>query len=305
MNAPLSETALAFSYRRIEVLPATGVLGAEIRGVDLRQPLDEQTWAEVRHAFLDHGVIYFPDQDISPEQHIAFSQHFGPIEPVPLLKNIEGYPQVQMIRREAHETGRVLGESWHTDSTFLDKPPAAVVMRAVEVPPFGGDTGFLSMYAAYNALSPLMQQTLEGLSAVHSATRIFGSQYQAQNRRFSSTTAREMDVAAGDRETTHPLVVTHPGSGRKCLYVNQVYCQRIDGMTEAESRPLLQFLYEHAARFDFTCRVRWRANQVLVWDNLCTMHRAIPDYAGQFRFLTRVTIGGQRPSRSAKALPAG
>ena len=295
MNAVLSSSPRTFA--RIDVRPLTGVLGAEITGVDLRQPLDEPTWHEIRDAFHQHQVIYFPDQPLTHEQHIAFSRHFGPVDPVPLLKSIEGYPEVQMIRREAHETGRVIGESWHADSTFLDAPPSAVVMRAMEVPPHGGDTGFLSMYTAWDALSPAMQDMLERLRIVHSATRIFGSAYQAQHRRFSNTSAKVMDIEAGDRETVHPVVVTHPGSGRKALYVNQVYCQRFDGMTEAESKPLLQFLYDHAARFDFTCRVRWKKNQVLVWDNLCTMHRAVPDYAGQFRYLTRTTIGGTRPSR--------
>lgn len=284
-------------FERIRVYPLTGVLGAEIRGVDLRQPLDDATWHEIRDAFHRHQVIYFPDQPLTHEQHIAFSRHFGPVDPVPLLKSIDGYPEVQMIRREAQETGRVLGENWHADSTFLDTPPAAVVMRAMDVPEHGGDTGFLSMYTAWEMLSPAMQKTLEGLNVVHSATRVFGSVYQAQNRRFSNTSAKVMDVDAGDREAVHPVVVTHPGSGRRALYVNQVYCQRFEGMTEAESRPLLQFLYDHAARFDFTCRVRWKKDQVLVWDNLCTMHRAVPDYAGQFRYLTRTTIGGVRPSR--------
>jgi alpha-ketoglutarate-dependent taurine dioxygenase len=295
MNAVLSKPVLRFE--RIEVSPITGVLGAEITGVDLREPLDDATWQEIRSAFHAHQVIYFPNQPITHEQHIAFSRHFGPVKPVPLLKSIEGYPEVQMIRREASETGRVIGESWHTDSTFLDEPPAAVVMRAVDVPECGGDTGFLSMYTAFEALSPAMQHVVSGLSAVHSATRVFGSAYQAQNRRFSNTSARVMDVDVGDRETVHPLVITHPGSGRKGLYINQVYGQRIEGMTDAESKPLLSFLYEHVSRFDFTCRVRWKKDQVLVWDNLCTMHRAIPDYTGKFRYLTRTTIGGARPAR--------
>lgn len=296
MNAVLAQTEQGFQH--IHVKPITGVLGAEITGVDLRQPLAEVVWNEIRDAFHLHQVIYFPDQPLTPEQHIAFSRHFGVVDPVPLLKSIEGYPEVQMIRREAHETGRVIGENWHTDSTFLEAPPAAVVMHAVDVPEHGGDTGFLSMYSAWEALSPAMQSMLEGLNVVHSATRIFGSVYQAQRQRFSNTSAKQMDVEAGDREVLHPLVVTHPGSGRRGLYVNQVYCQRFEGMTEAESRPLLQFLYDHASRFDFTCRIRWQKNQVLVWDNLCTMHRAVPDYAGKFRYLQRTTIGGEAPRRS-------
>lgn len=281
----------------MEFRPLSYALGAEVRGVDISVPCSDADWKAIHAAFLQYGILLFRGQPLTREQHIAFSRRFGPVDPVPLLKSIEGYPEVQMIRREANESGRVIGENWHTDSTFLDAPPAAVVMRAIDVPEHGGDTGFLSMYTAWETLSPTMQATIEGLNVVHSATRVFGSLYQAQNRRFSNTSAKVMDVDAGDRETVHPLVVTHPGSGRKGLYVNQVYCQRIEGMTEAESKPLLQFLYEHATRFDFTCRVRWKKDQVLVWDNLCTMHRAVPDYAGKFRYLTRTTVGGVRPAR--------
>ncbi|HEY8359189.1 MAG TPA: TauD/TfdA family dioxygenase, partial [Ramlibacter sp.] len=225
------------SYKRIVVTPLTGVLGAEIRGIDLREELDDETWGEVLDAFHVHQVIFLPDQPISHEQHIAFSKRFGPMDPVPLLKSIDEHPEVQIIRREAEERGRVIGENWHADSTFLECPPAAVCMRAVDVPQWGGDTGFLSMYKAYETLSEPMKAMIDPLSVVHSATRIFGSAYAAQNRTFSSTSARKMDIEAGDREVTHPLVVTHPRSGRKALYVNPVYMQRIAGMTDAESRP--------------------------------------------------------------------
>jgi alpha-ketoglutarate-dependent taurine dioxygenase len=285
-------------YRHIVVKPLTGVIGAEIQGVDLRELLDELTWREVLRAYGEHQVIYFRNQPITHAQHVAFSRRFGELAPVPLLHSVEGHDEVQVIRREASDTGRVVGENWHTDSTFLDCPPAAVVMRAVDVPECGGDTGFLSMYTAYETLSPRLREVLDGLSAVHSATRIFGSAYKLQNRKFAAGNARaDMDVELGDRETVHPMVCTHERTGRKFLYVNKTYVQRIDGMTEDESRPLLNFLYEHASRFDFTCRVHWEKDQVLVWDNRCTMHRAIPDYAGKFRFLTRTTIAGARPSR--------
>jgi taurine dioxygenase len=169
-------------------------------------------------------------------------------------------------------------------------------MRAVTVPEFGGDTGFLNMVAAYEALSPTMRSVLDGLGAVHSATRVYGSAYQAQDRRFSGASVKtDLDVAAGDREMVHPLVCTHPGSGRRFLYVNRVYVQRIHGMTEEESRPLLQFLYDHCSKFELTCRVRWAPDQVLVWDNRATMHKAIPDYVGRARLMTRTTIAGPRP----------
>jgi taurine dioxygenase len=171
-------------------------------------------------------------------------------------------------------------------------------MRAIDVPPYGGDTGFLSMYAAYEALSPGFKALIESLSVVHSATRIFGSAYRSQGRKFDAGATRsDLTVEQGDREVAHPIVCTHAVSGRKFLYVNKTYAQRIEGLTTEESAPILAYLYEHAARFDFTCRARWSNDQVLVWDNRCTMHRAIPDYAGQNRYLTRVTIAGPRPAR--------
>jgi alpha-ketoglutarate-dependent taurine dioxygenase len=283
-------------FRRIEVHPFTGAIGAEIRGVDLREPLDEDTWREVREAFDDYLVVTFPKQPITHEQHLAFSRRFGELMQMPQLHAAEGHDLIHVIRRDAEDTGRVIGENWHSDSTYMERPPAAVVMRAVTVPEFGGDTGFLSMVAAYEALSPTMRAVLEPLKAVHSATRIYGSAYHAQKSRFSAASARnDLDVEAGDREMVHPLVCTHPRSGKRFLYVNRVYVQGIEGMTAQESRPLLDFLYEHCSRFELTCRVRWEADQVLVWDNRATMHKAIPDYAGRARYMTRTTIAGPRP----------
>jgi taurine dioxygenase len=283
--------------KRITVNPITGVLGAEIRGVDLREPLDDETFAEIRQAFDDHLVVYFPDQPIDDAQHVAFSRRFGELIRVPQLLSVEGHDDVQIIRREATDTGRVVGENWHVDSTYLDNPPGAVIMRAVEVPEFGGDTGFLNMYAVYESFSEPFKAMLDTLQVVHSATRIFGSAYQAQKRRFTAAAIRsDLDVAAGDREVVHPLICTNARTGRKFLYVNAVYAQRIDGWTEAESKPLLEYLYQQILlRFDLSCRVRWQKHQVLIWDNRCSMHRAVPDYAGKFRYMLRTTVAGQPP----------
>ncbi|OWT61862.1 taurine dioxygenase [Candidimonas nitroreducens] len=286
------------SYRHISVCPATGVLGAEITGVDLRSPLSADVWTEISQAFADHQVIWFPKQKITHEQHLEFSKGFGEVIRVPQLHNVDGHPEVQIIRRLATDTGRIVGENWHADSTYFEAPPAAVVMRAVEVPSYGGDTGFLSMYAAYEALSPAYKALLEPLNVIHSATRIFGSAYAAQGRKYNEATTRtNLSIEEGDREVSHPLVCTHAVSGRKFLYVNKTYSQRIEGLTNEESAPILQYLLDHSSRFDFTCRARWHDDQVLIWDNRCTMHRAIPDYTGQYRYLTRVTIGGPRPAR--------
>jgi taurine dioxygenase len=281
-------------FKRIQVQPLNGTIGAEIRGVDLREPLDDETWAEVLQAWHDYLVVYFPQQPLTHEQHLAFSRRLGPLMQMPQLHAVEGHDEIHVIKRDADDKGRVVGENWHSDSTYMECPPAAVIMRAVTVPEFGGDTGFLNMVAAYEALSPTMRNVLDGLKAVHSATRIYGSAYLAQGKRFSGVRT-DTDVAAGDREMVHPLVCTHPGSGRRFLYVNRVYVQRIDGMTEAESRPLLDFLYDHCSKFELTCRVRWAPDQVLIWDNRATMHKAIPDYVGRARYMTRTTIAGTRP----------
>ena len=286
------------AYRHLEVQPLTGVLGAHIVGVELREPLSADVWEEIGNAFADHQVVMFPDQKLSHEQHVAFGRGFGEVIRLPQLHSVEGHPDVQIIRRLATDTGRVVGENWHADSTYLEEPPRAVVMRAVDVPPYGGDTGFLSMYAAYEALSPAYKALIAPLNVVHSATRIFGSAYLAQGRRYNASGAKtQMDVELGDREMVHPLVCTHEVSGRPFLYLNKTYSQRIEGLTTEESAPIMNFLHEHCARFDFTCRARWHNDQVLVWDNRCTMHRAIPDYAGQDRYMTRITIAGQRPAR--------
>jgi taurine dioxygenase len=283
-------------FKRIQVAPLNSVIGAEIRGVDLSRALDDEAFAEIRQAFADYLVVYFPEQRITYDQHLAFSRRFGPLMDMPQLHAVEGHPQIHVIKRDADDTGRVVGESWHADSTYFETPPAAVIMRAETVPEFGGDTGFLSMYAAYETLSPRMRTMLDTLSVVHSATRIYGSAYHAQSRKFSANNAKtDLDIAAGDREMVHPLVCTHPVSGRRFLYVNSVYVQRFDGMTEAESKPLLEFLYQHCARFENTCRVRWQKDQLLIWDNRAAMHKAIPDYIGRARYMTRTTIAGDRP----------
>jgi taurine dioxygenase len=285
----------------LTITPLTGALGAEIDGVDLRRPLEEATKQALRRALRDHLVIYLPHQDITREQHLAFAATFGPIMRIRHILSVDGYDDVQIVRRDATDRDTyVTGGNWHTDSTYLECPPAAVAMRGIVVPDVGGDTMFANTYLAYEALSPGMQRMLGGLKAVHSASWLFGSAAQKRNKGYEHTKAysyvKDMDVSEGDREVLHPVVCTHPETGRRSLYVNRVYVQRFDGMTEDESRSILQFLYDHLARPEFTCRVRWRKNQMLVWDNRYSMHRAIGDYPGKDRYLERVTVAGPRPS---------
>jgi len=279
------------TYRLLRIAPLTGALGAEITGVDLSQPLNEAARAEVLRALYDHLVIYFPDQPgFTRERHLELARLFGPLQKIPHIFSVEGYPDVQIVRREPGESRRYVGEGFHADSTFLATPPTTVTMHCIEAPEVGGDTAFANLQLAYETLSPAMQTLLAGLRAVHSAARLFGS----RGTDPSQVMMKEMKVEEGDAEVTHPIVRTHPGSGRKGLFVHAAYTQRIEGMTAEESAPLLQFLYQHCARIEYTCRVRWRKHMVLVWDNRCTHHSAIGDYDA-LRYIERVTTGGEIP----------
>ncbi|MGE0798890.1 MAG: TauD/TfdA dioxygenase family protein [Lautropia sp.] len=284
-------------YETIAVRPVTGVIGAEIRGVDLSRPLTPRQWEEIRRAYVEHLVIFFPDQQLDHAAHEAFSARFGELTRAHMLHGVEGSAYVQKVFRKATDTGRVNGESWHADGSYLERPYAAVVMRADRVPDFGGDTGFSNMILAYEQLSEGMRSLLEGRCAVHSATRMYGSAYHASKRRFDPGHIANDPalIAEGDREVVHSLVQTHPMSGRRHLYLNRLYVQRIDGMTEEESRPIIDYLCEHAARYEYTCRIRWTDGQVLVWDNRAVLHKAVNDYAGKERRMYRTTIAGGRP----------
>lgn len=290
----MSETLDATRYREIEVRPLTGALGAEILGLDLRQPLNDAQRTELLDAFHRHSVISIPDQELDPDQHMAFGAHFGPIMDLPHIPRVPGYELLHQVRREADEDTRLAGENWHSDSTFLASPPAAIVMRAVDVPAYGGDTMFTSNYLGYETLSPGMRAIVDQLKAVHSATRVFGKQAQANPKKYAQR--EDVSVDEGERETVHPVVCTHAGSGRKHLFLNRTYTQRFDNMTPEESKPLMDFLCDHIARVEFNCRMRWRNNTVVVWDNRATMHRAIPDFFGKFRYLQRTTHSGNRPA---------
>lgn len=275
----------------LAIKPIAGGLGAEIEGVDISQPLDESNQAALIRALNEHQVIFIRGKAITPDQHLEFARIFGQPLRIPHAPNLEGYPDIQTLERSADETTLVVGASWHSDSTYLPTPPGAIAMRAVDVPEVGGDTLFANLYLAFETLSAKLQQILTGLKAVHSAARIFGK--AADQSRFKMN---KMNPEEGDREVVHPVVRTHPATGRKCLFVNSTYTRRFDGMSEEESQPLLKFLYEHAARPEFTCRVRWRSNMMVIWDNRCTYHRAVPDYPGKCRYLQRVTLAGEQPA---------
>ena len=275
-------------YSKIEVTPLAGALGAMIGGVDLARIEDNRTYGEINQAFLDYGVIFFSDQHLSPEQHLAFAQSFGEIDVNKFFPHVEGYPEVAEVRKEPEDT-RNIGDGWHADHSYDEEPAKCSILYARETPDYGGDTMFASMYAAYEALSPGMQRMLGGLRAVHSGRRAFGAESDA-NREGLTAKFKLSEVA--HREVEHPVVISHPETGRKALYVNGGFTTRFKDMTVAESRPLLDYLLEHASRPEFTCRFRWRDNALAIWDNRCTHHYAVNDYTGQRRLMHRITVRG-------------
>jgi taurine dioxygenase len=276
---------------QLEVRPLTGALGAEVHGVDLGQPLDDATVAGIRRALLDHCVIFFRDQSLDVAQHKALARRFGEIFIHPNYYGMQADPEIVEIRREPGDT-RVVGEAWHTDTTMVSAPPMGAILYALEVPPYGGDTLFANQYLAYETLSGGMKRLLGGLRAVHSDRKVAGPKAGANAGR--TTKAREDD---GWRETVnvHPVVRTHPETGRKLLFVNAAYTVGLEGMTEAESQPLLDYLLEHGHRPEFTCRFRWTPGAVTFWDNRSVKHLAVND-AGPFRrVMRRIQIAGDRP----------
>ncbi|MCR9175657.1 MAG: TauD/TfdA family dioxygenase [Alphaproteobacteria bacterium] len=281
----------------ISVTPLTGSIGAEIGGVDLAVPLSNSQAAEVHAAFLEHHVIFFRDQDLSePDRQKAAARLFGEPVAIPFVKSLADHPEIIDIVKEPEDVGKYnFGGNWHTDTTFLETPALGALLYALEVPSRGGDTLFADMSAAYDTLSDGLKSTLNGLRALHTGKRSYGSQSKFQGGKNQSVSMQIDATEEGDKLVSHPVVRTHPETGRKSLFLNPNYTVSFDGWTEAESKPLLDFLHAHAIRDEFICRFRWDAGSVAVWDNRCTMHRAVNDYEGMRRHVRRVTLDGDRP----------
>ena len=272
----------------IEVTPIAGACGAEISGVDLAQPLGNEGFATVHQALLDHGVIFFRDQALTPAQQIAFSRRFGDLRISEQYESLEDYPEIIQIVKEPDSTG-IVGNLWHSDESFLPQPALGSLLYMIECPEVGGDTMFANQYAAFEALSPGMRELLSGLNAVYS---------DASLQQRNAGRALKVKPGSQDRdiyESVHPVVRTHPETGRKSLFVHKPYTIRFENMTEEESKPLLDFLYAHSARPEFTCRFRWRKGSLAFWDNRCLVHYALNDYAGVRRYAHRVTVVGDEP----------
>jgi alpha-ketoglutarate-dependent taurine dioxygenase len=274
----------------VQVVPIAGALGAEVEGVDLAADLDDATVAGLRQAWLQHLVLFFRDQDLPPARFLAFARRFGePIE-YPFVKGLDDVPEIIPVLKL--ETERVnFGGIWHSDTAYLDVPPMASMLVAREVPAAGGDTEFANMYQAYETLSSGMKRLLDGLVAVNSSAAADVSRTREDRLKDSARPDARKEYTAA-----HPVVRVHPETGRRALYVNVAHTVRFEGMTEEESAPLLQYLYRHQVRPEFTCRFRWRPGSVAFWDNRCTQHNAINDYHGHRRLLHRITLAGDKPA---------
>jgi taurine dioxygenase len=272
----------------LRVEPLAGAIGAVVTGVDLAD-VDDATVAEIRRIWLEHLVVFFRDQVLDADAYLEFALRIG--EPVhyPFISGLESHPMIIEVAKLPHETVN-FGGIWHSDTVYLEQPPMATMLLAREIPPFGGDTLFANMYAAYDALSPELQRVLGGLRALNTSAL-------ADVSKTREDRIRDHGDADDDQqyEAMHPVVRTHPETGRKALYVNPAHTASFVGMTEDESRPLLHYLFEHSTRPEFTCRFQWEVGSLALWDNRCAMHNPINDYHGYTRRMYRITLAGDVP----------
>ena len=283
---------MVHSYQHISVEPIAPAIGAEVTGVDLSQPLTDETFGEIHQAFLDHIALFFRDQNLTPDQQVSFAACFGPIGRYPFAEPVDGNPDVIAIIKEAHQTSN-FGGIWHTDTTYLEKPSLGSMLYARQVPSVGGDTMWSNMYAAYDTLSDGMKELLSQLRGINSAAKNKDAlrMDHLEDGAMKGKNADKMDV----KMASHPVVRTHPETGRKSLFISEAHTIGFEGMTEAESKPILDFLFTHAINEEFTCRFRWSTNTLAVWDNRCGLHYPLNDYHGHRREMHRITLQGDIP----------
>lgn len=273
----------------IEVRPVSAALGAEIHGVDLSQPLPDSAIAEIRELLLRYTVVFFRDQDLTPDQHVAFARHFGELANYPFVEGMEGHPEIVEVVKKEDETIN-FGGLWHTDGSYLEEPPLGSVLYAREVPPVGGDTLFANMYLAYDALAVATRERLQGLRAINTAEKP-----EAAITRTHRIEERPGRGGQRSLQASHPIVRTHPETGRQALYCSDAHTISIEGMPDADSGPLLRSLYEVQQRPEHCCRFQWSVGSLAFWDNRASQHNALNDYQGHRRVMHRVTIAGDRP----------
>ncbi|OHB34147.1 MAG: taurine dioxygenase [Phenylobacterium sp. RIFCSPHIGHO2_01_FULL_70_10] len=281
-------------YETIRVTPEASGFGAVVEGIDLSRPLAEPVRQEMLRAWAEHAVLSFPRQALSLEALEAATLLFGPFGADPFIKPMDGHPNVLELRREPDEKATNFGAGWHSDWSFQPEPPAATLLHAQVVPPVGGDTLFADCAAAYDALSPVMKDLLAPLRAVHSASRAYGTQ-GVFARETEKRTMQIVVSPEADKTHAHPLVRTHPVSGRKALFVSPVYTVGIEGMTPEESQAILGFLFKHMTQDAFIFRHRWAKDTLLIWDNRRTVHFAEGGYDGHLRVMHRTTVAGEVP----------
>jgi taurine dioxygenase len=278
--------------QRITVHPLTGALGAEISGVNLAEPLDDETFAEIRQALLDNLVIFFRDQNISPEQHLEFGRKFGELHVHPFIPTLEGYPEIIKLQSADDGPGEMAYQSntWHTDLTYEAVPPMASILRAIEVPEAGGDTMWNNLYLAYEGLSARMQAFFDDMTAIHFIAMSMPANFLEQKWAGKQVERFHEKTPAVE----HPVVRTHPETGRKALFVNRNFTSHLKDIHREESDALLNYLYQHIEQPEYQARFHWADNSIAMWDNRCTQHYAITDYASR-RVMHRVTVCGDPP----------
>ena len=281
---------MSSNYKTISVSPLSPALGGEISGVDIAAGIGDEQFAEIRQAFVDYGVIFLRDQDISPDQHIEFARRWGEINVNRFFQPVVTHPIIAEVRKEPEQKSNI-GSSWHTDHSYDQLPAMGSILYAREVPSVGGDTLFASMYAAYEALSEGMKKMLLSMNAEHSSRHVFG-EIAYVDTDPEDLGGRLGNTAAATQDSIHPVVIKHPLSGRPALYVNGDFTIKFEGWSTEESQPLLDFLYAHASQHEFTCRFRWQKGSVAIWDNRATHHLALNDYHGERRLMHRITLEG-------------
>ena len=266
-----------------------GAVGAEITGLDVTRGVDDTTVAALRAAWLEHGMIVMRNQPLPPAAFQAFAERFGEVAEYPFVQGLEGHPLIIPIMKLPHERHN-FGGIWHSDTAYLEEPPMGTMLIARELPPYGGDTLYSSTVAAYEALTPTMRRMLEGLSGVNTSVKADVTRTREDRIKDAPTDKSRSEIAA-----EHPVVRTHPETGKKALFVNFGHTARFAGMTEEESQPLLEFLFAHMVKPEFTCRLSWNVGDIAFWDNRSTLHNPVNDYHGHKRLLHRVTLRGDRP----------
>jgi taurine dioxygenase len=279
---------------KIKLAPNADGFGAEVTGLDLSRPLSPTELGQVKAAFAEHVVLWFPNQPLTHDQLEAFTRQWGDFGWDPYIAPLADRPHILEVRRDAEEKSAIFGAAWHSDWSFQETPPAITVLHAKTIPPVGGDTLYADGYRAYEALSARFQTLIAPLRAIHSATRPYGtSGFYA--REEGRTGMKILPSAEADKAFVHPLVRIHPVTGRRALFVNPTYTIGIEGLTEAESAAILGFLFEHMTQENFVYRHRWAANMLTLWDNRCCLHNATGGYDGYERVLHRTTVAGEAP----------